>query len=104
MESPYRESMTGDWRDRARCVGQDPELFFPIGDKDEAAKKIIDKAKAVCSKCTVVEECLSYSLETGQDSGIWGGMTENERNTFKKSQAKMKRRAYLAYRALKNNS
>ena len=104
MEPPYRESMTGDWRDRARCVGRDPELFFPVGDKDEAAKNTINKAKAVCIRCPVVEKCLSYALETRQDSGIWGGKTENERDTLKKDRAKMKRRANLARQAMKNNS
>ena len=63
-----------DWRDKAACLTADPELFFPVGNTGPAVDQI-DKAKAVCARCTVTEICLQYALETGQDSGVWGGLS-----------------------------
>jgi len=37
------------------------------------------EAKAICATCPVREECLEYALETNQDSGIWGGLDEEQR-------------------------
>jgi WhiB family transcriptional regulator, redox-sensing transcriptional regulator len=46
------------WRDRAPCLGVDPELFFPIGNTGPALLQI-EEAKVVCRRCEVVEPCLS---------------------------------------------
>jgi WhiB family redox-sensing transcriptional regulator len=67
-----------EWRDKAACLDEDPELFFPIGHGPAAQDQIV-AAKAVCARCPVVRECLSWALETGQDAGVWGGRTEDER-------------------------
>ena len=61
-----------DWRDKAACLTADPELFFPVGNTGPAVDQI-EKAKAVCARCSVTEMCLQYALETNQDSGVWGG-------------------------------
>ncbi|MER7905781.1 WhiB family transcriptional regulator, partial [Streptomyces sp. NPDC095614] len=29
-------------------------------------------------------QCLDWALENGQDSGVWGGMDENERRALKR--------------------
>ncbi|MDQ1705293.1 MAG: WhiB family transcriptional regulator, redox-sensing transcriptional regulator [Frankiaceae bacterium] len=70
-----------DWRHRAACRDEDPELFFPIGTTGPALLQI-DEAKAVCRECHVVDDCLSWSLETGQESGVWGGLSEDERRAL----------------------
>ncbi len=81
-----------DWRDKAACPTVDPELFFPVGNTGPAVDQI-EKAKACsCARCTVTEICLQYALETGQDSGVWGGLSEDERRS--------KRRAARARREL----
>lgn len=67
-----------DWRFEAACLEQDPELFFPIGDAGPAVDQI-ERAKAICRTCPVMQECLSWALESGQDFGVWGGMSEAER-------------------------
>ena len=43
-----------DWRHRAACRDEDPELFFPIGNTGPALLQI-EEAKAVCRRCAVVE-------------------------------------------------
>jgi len=72
-----------DWRHRALCNDEDPELFFPIGTSGPARMQV-EQAKDVCRKCTVTEECLQWALESGQDAGVWGGMSEEERRTIKR--------------------
>jgi len=72
-----------DWRHKAACRDEDPELFFPIGNTGPALVQI-DEAKDVCQRCTVTEDCLTWALETGQDSGVWGGLSEDERRALKR--------------------
>ena len=74
-----------DWRHKAQCRFEniDPELFFPIGETGPALTQI-KAAKAVCRRCPVIEECLRWALETGQDDGVWGGMSETERRKLKR--------------------
>jgi len=79
-----------DWRDKAACLTADPELFFPIGNTGPAVEQI-EKAKAVCATCPVTEMCLQYALDTSQDSGVWGGLSEDERRALKRRAARARR-------------
>jgi WhiB family redox-sensing transcriptional regulator len=79
-----------DWRDKAACLTVDPELFFPVGNTGPAVDQI-EKAKAVCATCTVTEICLQYALESGQDSGVGGGLSEVERRALKRRAARARR-------------
>ncbi len=76
-----------DWRANAACRNEDPELFFPLGDSGPALMQIQD-AKAVCNTCDVVNDCLTWALDSGQDSGIWGGMSEMERRAIRRRSAR----------------
>src|SRR5690606_16709454 len=84
------EHRTMDWRDKAACLTVDPELFFPVGNTGPAVDRI-EKAKSVCGRCTVSEQCLQYALETNQDSGVWGGLSEDERRALKRRAARARR-------------
>ena len=42
-----------DWRHKAVCRDEDPELFFPVGNSGPALAQIAD-AKLVCARCTTV--------------------------------------------------
>lgn len=86
-----KEEMTVDWRKRAVCRDEDPELFFPIGKKGPAAKQT-EEAKAVCRRCPVSDQCLEWALTSGEDTGVWGGLSEDERRALKSRRAKAKRR------------
>lgn len=63
-----------DWQDAALCAQTDPEAFFPEkgGSTREALK--------VCQPCEVRAECLEYALTHGERFGVWGGMSERQRN------------------------
>ncbi|MER0476934.1 WhiB family transcriptional regulator [Streptomyces sp. Edi2] len=80
-----------DWRFRAVCKEKDPELFFPIGNTGPALLQI-EEAKAVCRTCPVMERCLQWALEYGQDSGVWGGLSEDERRAMKRRAARNRAR------------
>lgn len=72
-----------DWRTTAACSDKDPELFFPLGSAGTAVQQL-EEAKAVCRSCDVATECLKCALETNQDYGVWGGLSEDERRTLKR--------------------
>jgi len=67
-----------DWRDNAACRDADPELFFADGDIRSALADV-KTAKLICRACPVSATCLSWALASGQEAGIWGGLTEDER-------------------------
>ena len=73
------------WRSHAACRREDPELFFPIGSAGPALAQIV-AAKAICARCPVRKACLRFALGTGQDYGIWGGLTENERRSLRRNE------------------
>jgi WhiB family redox-sensing transcriptional regulator len=68
----------GDWRLRAACQSVDPDLFFPISASGRSLEQVT-AAKAICAACPVRRECLAFALITGQAHGVWGGLTQEER-------------------------
>lgn len=72
-----------DWRSQASCRMTDPELFFPNGTSGPTLLQI-EQAKRVCGGCPVSLDCLAWAIDTGQDAGIWGGLTEDERRAVKR--------------------
>jgi WhiB family transcriptional regulator, redox-sensing transcriptional regulator len=72
------------WLSGAACIGEDPELFFPIGSSPPAAAQTT-RAKLVCRGCPVRAECLEWSLATYQDAGVWGGLDEEERREIRRA-------------------
>lgn len=72
------------WRHEAACYGEDLDLFFPVGVAGPAVWQV-SRAKAICEDCPVRAQCLEYALRTGQDHGIWGGLTPQERRELRRS-------------------
>jgi WhiB family redox-sensing transcriptional regulator len=83
-----------DWRHEAACREVDPELFFPIGNTGPALLQI-DEAKQVCRRCSVMDECLRWAIDSGQDAGVWGGMSEDERRALKRRTIRLRARAHV---------
>jgi WhiB family redox-sensing transcriptional regulator len=40
------------------------------------------RAKAVCSRCPVVESCLRWALAAREPYGVWGGLSVEEREAL----------------------
>jgi WhiB family redox-sensing transcriptional regulator len=62
------------WRDKASCVGHDPDIWFPAS-TDSAT---LDTALAICRGCPVVVECGRFAEEHRRVNGyglqgVWGG-------------------------------
>ena len=75
------------WRSLAACWHSDPELFFPISSRGPALSQLRE-AQAICARCKVAEDCLSFALESGQDYGVWGGTSEAERRAMRAQRAR----------------
>ncbi len=67
-----------NWQALGACRDEDPDLFFPIGHSPQALEQT-EEAKRVCWRCPVMQLCGQYALETRQDLGVWGGMSEYDR-------------------------
>jgi len=72
--SDYRER---EWIKEAACRGMDTDLFFPERGDSEA----VNKAKEICSKCSVSKECLEYGYS--ERFGLWGGLSPMPRRRLR---------------------
>ena len=78
-----------DWRHRALAHrGPESSSHWQLGVRALAQ---VEQAKAVCNRCEVRDTCLKWALETGQDAGVWGGMSEEERRSLKRRNARARR-------------
>ena len=80
-----------DWRANSACRDTDPYLFFPVGTTGPALDQIAS-AKAVCDTCDAKAPCLEFALTTNQDSGVWGGTSEEERRKLRRAWVAEQRR------------
>jgi WhiB family redox-sensing transcriptional regulator len=71
------------WMEEGSCVYANTELFFPVGSSMKAIKQS-NEAKAICNECPVKVACLEYAISSNQDSGVWGGTTEEERKSIRR--------------------
>ena len=66
---------TPTWRQHARCLGADPDVFYPPSESEDGALE----AKAICAICPVREACLEHAITFREKQGVWGGLDERER-------------------------
>ena len=69
------------WWEEAACADTDPELFFP--DRGEPWKA--ERARQVCNRCRVLNQCRDYAVAEGHLLGIWGGLTADERAKLRRA-------------------
>lgn len=66
------------WAAFAVCRDRDPDSFFPAtaqGERD---------AMRVCNGCPVQIDCLEFAMEARIRFGVWGGMTEKQRQLLRR--------------------
>lgn len=69
-----------DWQLRGACRGADPELFFhPEGERGPSRRDRDLAAQAICGSCPVLPQCAGHALAVREPYGVWGGMTEDDR-------------------------
>jgi WhiB family redox-sensing transcriptional regulator len=64
------------WRRAALCLGQDPEIWYPI---DAGGVEAV----AICAACPVRLDCLGWPLEHNERDGIWGGVSARGRRRIR---------------------
>ncbi len=70
-----------DWQMRALCRGMNSDLFFhPERERRSARAAREALAKMVCRDCPVIEQCRDHALAVREPYGVWGGLSEAERN------------------------
>jgi len=71
------------WQLDGSCRSESPEVFFhPKGERDPARRNRDNAAKAVCMDCPVLLRCREHALQVREPYGVWGGMTEHERDAI----------------------
>ncbi|AGB27223.1 Transcription factor WhiB (plasmid) [Mycobacterium sp. JS623] len=74
LPTPQREVHLEDFYLKGAC-GE-----FPEYDWVSRSPGVQAECKAICQYCPVLQECRTYGLTKGREhSGIWGGLTKNER-------------------------
>jgi WhiB family redox-sensing transcriptional regulator len=69
-----------EWQLLAACRGEDSSVFFhPEGERGVARRNRDLQAKAICANCPVRRECATHALTVREPYGVWGGMSEEER-------------------------
>ncbi|WP_257890294.1 WhiB family transcriptional regulator [Rhodococcus sp. USK10] len=70
-----------NWRLAAMCRLVSPALFFhPANERGTKRQKRIHEAKKICSRCPVQRPCRDHALAVREPFGIWGGMSEEDRD------------------------
>lgn len=68
-----------EWMENSNCLDADPETFFPVTQNDSFA------AKLICAECPVLAKCALMAIETREQYGVWGGLTEDERKSVRRN-------------------
>lgn len=72
-----------EWQYVGLCRTVSPEVFFhPEGERGPARRRRDERAKQVCLSCPVLQECRDHALRAREPYGVWGAMTEGERETL----------------------
>jgi len=61
--------------ERAACRDSEPESHNPAFFSGSLEDSLV--AFAMCVSCPVRSDCLRFAVETGQEHGTWGGVTED---------------------------
>lgn len=78
----------GDWVGRAACRGRVGDLWFP----DPGDRATHRAAVAVCEGCPVRRECLDYAQVNVIRFGIWGGLSDRDRQRLRGPASRKSRR------------
>jgi WhiB family redox-sensing transcriptional regulator len=95
VELGFTGAAVRDCRERAACVGRDPELFYPVGAGPQVGEQIA-AAKAVCAGCPVRELCLGDAMASEDPASRWGvtgGLSATERTRLFDTRRREQRRA-----------
>jgi WhiB family redox-sensing transcriptional regulator len=56
-------------------------VLLAPGERGHHRRNREQRAMEVCRACPVLDDCAAFALSTRQPYGIWGGLTERQRDT-----------------------
>lgn len=69
-----------DWQLQGACRGADSDLFFhPDNERGPARDRREAAAKRICRRCPVLVPCREHALAVREPYGVWGGLSEQDR-------------------------
>ncbi|QBF45224.1 WhiB family transcriptional regulator [Janibacter limosus] len=69
-----------EWQFEGACRDIGSESFYHPDGERGAARRLRDAAaKEVCAGCPVITACRDHALAIREPFGVWGGLTEDER-------------------------
>lgn len=69
-----------DWQARGACRGLNIDLFFHPDRQRGAVREAREaRAKSVCRRCPVMDQCRRHALMVQEPYGVWGGLSESDR-------------------------
>jgi len=72
-----------DWQLQGLCRELPTEMFFhPEGERGPRRRNREMAAKAACNTCPVLAQCRAHALAVREPYGIWGGLSEEEREAI----------------------
>ena len=75
-----------DWQLPGACRGKNSDVFYhPDGERGRARMQRELRAKAICNDCPVLQQCREHALKVAEPYGIWGGLSESERQLVLRS-------------------
>lgn len=70
-----------EWQHQGLCRDLDNALFFhPEGERGPRRRQRDATAVAICQDCPVIAPCREHALRAREPYGVWGGLTEDERD------------------------
>lgn len=77
---PGPNAQLWEWQLRGACRSVSSDLFFhPEGERGPSRRNRELAAKKVCARCPVIAQCRTHALAVREPYGVWGGMSEDER-------------------------
>ncbi len=79
-DRPVPVAALWEWQYQGLCRTTNPDTFFhPEGERGPSRRFRDARAKAICAQCPVIRQCGEHALSVQEPYGVWGGMTEEER-------------------------
>ena len=76
-----------EWQTQALCREASQDMFFhPEGERGPSRVTRDERAKALCARCPVLQACRTHALTVREPYGVWGGLTEQEREEIYRQQ------------------
>lgn len=84
----------GSWRDQAACLNYPPNTMFPETVRGPAAWREAAATRICLTECPAAsrEACDQHADDTNQRNGVWGGLTQKQRQARRIARLRAKKK------------